>query len=162
MARSAWGAFIGFVVTLIGGIVIVFMIVQNVITGIVDEHGAMIILFGSLFIIPLLSILGAIIGYFFGNNFYESLTKLTESSSGVGGDTKVMLQVIFGVIGGVLLISGFILTFVDVGQSGFVLNFDAQTFHLNPLSITFLVIGVILLVIVIGVATRGNCLDGCF
>ncbi len=102
------------------------------------------------------------IGYFFGNNFYESLTKLTESSSGVGGDTKVMLQVIFGVIGGVLLISGFILTFVDVGQSEFVLNFDAQTFHLNPLSITFLVIGVILLVIVIGVATRGNCLDGCF
>lgn len=147
MARSAWGAFIGFLVTLIGGIVIVFMIVANVKTGIVDEHGALIILFGSFFIIPILSILGAIIGYFFGNNFYESMTKLTESSSGAGGDTKVILRIIFGIIGGILLISGFILTFVDLGLSRPFVSFLGVVIYLDPLGGTFFVIGIILLVV---------------
>jgi len=153
MARSVWGACLGFIVTLIGGIVIVFMIVQNVKTGIVDEHGALIILLGSFFIIPILSILGAIIGYFFGNNFYESLTKLTESSSGVGGDTNVMLRIIFGIIGGILLISGFIMTFVDLGFPR--ITFFDTVFYLNALGITFLVVGVILLAVVF----RGKCFE---
>lgn len=68
MGRSVLGACIGFLVVLIGGNVIVFMIIQN---GTLDEHTALIIFGGSLAVIPILSILGAIIGYFFGEKIYE-------------------------------------------------------------------------------------------
>ena len=70
MGRSVGGACIGFLVTLIGGFVIVFMIIQN---GTLDEHTALIIFGGSFSAIPILSILGAIIGYFFGKEIYEIL-----------------------------------------------------------------------------------------
>ena len=74
MERSREGAFTGFLVGLVAGIVIVFMIFVNprpfaqlLIEFTQDEHGALIIMFYSLFVIPVvLPILGAIIGFFLG------------------------------------------------------------------------------------------------
>ena len=63
----------------------------------------------------------------------------------------------FGIIGAILLISGFILTFFDVGQSGLVVNIFDVVLYVTPLGITFFVVGLILLVIV----TQGECIEGC-
>jgi len=65
----------------------------------------------------------------------DGRTKGTKSSSGV--DTMVMVRIIFGVIGGILLIFGIILIF---GAFGVPVNL--------PLGITFAVMGFVLLVII--------------
>ena len=70
MERSGEGAFFGFLVGLVGDIVIAFIIVQY--PGLFmlffqDEHTALIIAFIFYWVIPVvLPILGAYIGYFFG------------------------------------------------------------------------------------------------
>lgn len=62
-------------------------------------------------------------------------------------------KLLFGIIGVFLFIFGLILLLVDVGLPGIVLPTSVVVLHLNPLSITFLIIGVILLAVV----TKGEC-----
>ena len=76
-----------------------------------------------------------------------------RASMSSDGDGTVMVRVIFGVIGVILLISGGILLLVDVGLPGLVLDLNGTVIYINPLSITLLVIGVILLAVVF----RGEC-----
>jgi len=67
----------------------------------------------------------------------EIVPTLESSVQSSGGGTKVMVRIIFGVIGGILLISGIILIF---GAFGVPVNL--------PLGITFAVMGFVLLVII--------------
>ena len=69
-----------------------------------------------------------------------------------GGDTMVILQVIFGIIGIVLLISGIILISFDFGLSRPFVDIWFYKLYLDPLGLTLFVIGVILLSLVTGEA----------
>ncbi|MHA1242433.1 MAG: hypothetical protein ACTSQU_16860 [Promethearchaeota archaeon] len=86
-----------------------------------------------------------------------SYSKYKRTTSSSGGGTEVMLKIIFGIIGVFLFIFGLILLLVDVGLPGIDLPTSVVVLHLNPLSITFLIIGVILLVIV----SSGSCIECC-
>lgn len=71
--------------------------------------------------------------------------------------TTMLFRVIFGVISVILLISGIILTVVDVGLPGIPLPWSGGVIYLNALGITFLVVGFIILVIL----TQGEFIECC-
>jgi branched-subunit amino acid ABC-type transport system permease component len=78
--RSGVGAFIGFLVGLVGGIVIVYYIYPSL--DLDDAGPFFIFIFYAVVIIGLLSILGAIIGaiigYFFGEKIYKVIAYLFD------------------------------------------------------------------------------------
>jgi len=76
--------------------------------------------------------------------------ELIPFSKSRGRDIAEILKVFFGIIGGILLISGFILSFFDLGLSRPVVNILGFSFYLDPLGITFLVLGAVLLSVAFG------------
>ena len=56
---------------------------------------------------------------------------------------RCLRHVFFWIIAPILFIFGLILLFVDVGLPGIILPIFAVVLHLNPLSITFLLVGFI-------------------
>ncbi len=63
---------------------------------------------------------------------------------------KGVLQVFFGILGIVLFFSGLYLFIVDFGFPGIVIPLIDGVFYLNPLGITFLVLGVVFLSVAFG------------
>ncbi len=84
--------------------------------------------------------------------------RLGKYESSQSGNSKVLLKVIFGMIGTILLISGMILAYSPLGLFGGGI--------LGPLGVTFFVIGTLILFILIGIVSKklgykGSCWDCC-
>jgi len=72
----------------------------------------------------------------------EIVPTLESSVQSSGGYTKVMVRIIFGVIGGILLISGFILILGALGVLGSLVGGNL------PLGVIFVVISFLILLII--------------
>ena len=76
---------------------------------------------------------------------YNAYSKSNGSSRSSDWSIPMWLKVLSGILGAILFISGFILTFFNVDQSGLVVPIFDIVLYINPLGITFFIVGFILL-----------------